>query len=123
MAVSYTHMTKVVTRLAELGIVDARRGRGGGLAITELGRTASVGWLVRRLEGDDEVVQCDGANPVSAAVELPTADAPAPGPDAFYTALDDITIAELAAPPTRNVLLALPRLAHDTEVRARTIGG
>ena len=31
-------------------------------------------------------------------------------------------LAELAAPPTRNVLLALPRLAHDTEVRARTIG-
>src|SRR6187397_2057248 len=63
LSVSYTHMTKVITRLGELGIVDARRGRNGGLAITELGRTATVGWLVRRLEGLDEVVECDGANP------------------------------------------------------------
>lgn len=122
LAVSYTHMTKVVTRLAELGIVDARRGRGGGLAITELGRTASVGWLVRRLEGDDEVVQCDGANPCPLRSNCRLRDALRRAQNAFYTALDDITIAELAAPPTRNVLLALPRLAHDTEVRARTIG-
>ena len=43
--VSYSHATKVVTRLGELGIVTTRRGRGGGLSITELGRTATIGWL------------------------------------------------------------------------------
>src|SRR6476661_5403628 len=36
LSVSYTHAAKVITRLGELGIVDARRGRAGGLAITEL---------------------------------------------------------------------------------------
>src|SRR5262245_11887868 len=57
---SYTHTAKVTARLAELGVIRARRGRGGGMAITELGRTATAGWLARRLEGSGEVVQCDG---------------------------------------------------------------
>lgn len=59
---SYAHTTKVVARLSELGVVTTRRGRGGGLTITELGRTASIGWLARQLEGDDEVVDCEGGN-------------------------------------------------------------
>ena len=122
LAVSYTHATKVVTRLAELGLVDARRGRGGGLAITELGRTASVGWLVRRLEGEDEVVECDGTNPCPLRSNCRLRGALRRAQTAFYEALDDITLAELAAPPTRNVLLALPRVGRDTEERDRTIG-
>ena len=61
--VSYTHATKVTARLAELAVVSTRRGRGGGLAITELGRTATVGWLARRLEGPGEVIQCEGDAP------------------------------------------------------------
>ena len=31
LAVSYTHATKVVARLSDLGVVTTRRGRGGGL--------------------------------------------------------------------------------------------
>src|SRR4051794_33597811 len=54
------HIAKAVARLAELGMVNARRGRVGGLELTEAGRHASVGWLVRRLEGDAEVIDCAG---------------------------------------------------------------
>lgn len=60
MDVPYAHMAKVVTRLQHLGVVEARRGRGGGLALTELGRRSSVGWLTRTLEGEEEVVGCEG---------------------------------------------------------------
>jgi Rrf2 family nitric oxide-sensitive transcriptional repressor len=55
--VSYLRMTKVITRLAELGVIGARCGRGGGLATTELGRTARVGWLVRRREAHTRFVE------------------------------------------------------------------
>ncbi|MGQ4427144.1 nitric oxide-sensing transcriptional repressor NsrR, partial [Streptomyces violaceoruber] len=60
--VPYTHAAKAITRLQHLGVVEAQRGRGGGLTLTDLGRRASVGWLVRELEGEAEVVDCEGDN-------------------------------------------------------------
>lgn len=121
LSVSYAHMTKVVTRLGELGIVDARRGRNGGLAITELGRTATVGWLVRKLEGLDEVVECEGANPCPLRHGCSLRSALRRAQDAFFESLDNLTIDELALPPTKNVLLALPR-ARSQELPTGTIG-
>jgi Rrf2 family nitric oxide-sensitive transcriptional repressor len=114
LAVSYTHATKVITRLAELGIVDARRGRGGGLAITELGRTASVGWLARRLEGDGEVVECEGAQPCPLRSGCRLRSALRRAQEAFFASLDTVTIDDLTQSPTRAVLLGLPRPA-DTD--------
>jgi ferredoxin-NADP reductase len=60
---SENHIAKAVARLADLGMVYARRGRVGGLTLTDAGRHTSIGWLVRRLEGDREVIECGGANP------------------------------------------------------------
>lgn len=45
---SDNHIAKAVSRLSELGLVQARRGRIGGLTLTEEGRHASIGWLVRQ---------------------------------------------------------------------------
>jgi Rrf2 family nitric oxide-sensitive transcriptional repressor len=113
LSVSYLHMTKVITRLAELGVIDARRGRGGGLAITELGRTARVGWLVRRLEnpsGTGEVIECEGPSPCPLRFGCRLRGALRVAQDAFYASLDELTIEDLIGPPTKNVLLALPGL-------------
>ncbi len=44
---SENHIAKAVSRLVELGLVEARRGRIGGLSLTDEGRAASVGRLVR----------------------------------------------------------------------------
>ncbi len=52
MDVPYTHAAKVVAELQHRGLLTARRGRGGGLTLTEQGRGASVGGLVRSLEGE-----------------------------------------------------------------------
>ena len=60
---SENHIAKAVARLSDLGLVSARRGRVGGLTLTDEGRNASIGWLVRRLEGDREVVECGGSAP------------------------------------------------------------
>lgn len=67
MQVPYTHTAKVVARLQHLGLVEARRGRGGGLTLTGAGRSASIGGLVRELEGPGDVVECEGSTPARCA--------------------------------------------------------
>lgn len=113
MAVSYTHATKVVTRLAELGVVHARRGRSGGLTLTDAGRTVSVGWLVRRLEGTGEVVTCEGPTPCPLRTACRLRHLLRDAQEAFFRSLDDHTVASLAEPPTGPVLLTLTRPGQD----------
>lgn len=107
LSIPYTHTAKVVARLSELGMVEARRGRGGGLSITDTARHTSVGWLTRALEGDGEVVTCEGDTPcpLRNACRLRTALRRAQ--DAFYDSLDGITVADLTSPPTSQTLLTL----------------
>ncbi|WP_299565753.1 Rrf2 family transcriptional regulator [uncultured Mycolicibacterium sp.] len=94
------HVAKAVSRLVDLGMVRARRGRVGGLALTEAGRQARIGWLIRRLEDDREVIDCGGPNPcplVSAGCRLRRALADAK--EAFYRELDRFTVADLVSRP------------------------
>lgn len=90
------HIAKAVARLVELGMVNARRGRVGGLSLTEDGRTVSVGWLVRRLEGDAEVVDCDGGSPCPLIAGCRLRRVLAEAKEAFYRALDNHTLEDLA---------------------------
>ncbi|ORB29126.1 RrF2 family transcriptional regulator [Mycolicibacterium parafortuitum] len=105
---SENHIAKAVSRLVELGLVEARRGRIGGLSLTDAGRTASVGRLVRELEGDREVVDCQGltACPLIAACRLRHALAQAK--EAFYRELDRYTVTDLARSPALTVIALGP---------------
>ena len=107
MGVQYTHAAKVVARLQHLGVVEARRGRGGGLALTGSGRSSSVGHLVRELEGTGDVVDCEGELPcpLSSACRLRRALRQAQ--EAFYASLDPLRVEDLVAEPTGPVLLTL----------------
>ncbi|MFF9864712.1 nitric oxide-sensing transcriptional repressor NsrR [Streptomyces sp. NPDC013953] len=107
MDVPYTHVAKAITRLQHLGVLEARRGRGGGLALTELGRRASVGWLVRELEGDGEVVACDDDPPCPLRGACRLRRALRDAQEAFYAALDPLTVGDLVASPTGPVLVGL----------------
>ncbi|GHF55111.1 HTH-type transcriptional repressor NsrR [Streptomyces mashuensis] len=111
-AVPYSHAAKVVTRLQHLGVVEARRGRGGGLSLTAAGRSASVGRLVRELEGVGDVVGCedDPPCPLRNACRLRTALRAAQ--EAFYAALDPVTVESLVAAPAGPVLLGLPPVSR-----------
>lgn len=104
---SYTHMAKVVSRLQHLGVVEAARGRSGGLWLTGFGRQASVGWLVRELEGDQEAVDCEGAQPCPLRAACLLRAALRRAQEAFYADLDRVTVADLSAPPAEPVLLGL----------------
>ncbi|MCK0172921.1 Rrf2 family transcriptional regulator [Mycolicibacterium sp. F2034L] len=101
------HIAKAVSRLVELGMVNARRGRVGGLELTDAGRTASVGWLVRRLEGDREVIECGGDDPCPLIAACRLRRALAEAKEAFYRELDRYTITDLAGSPSLPVILQL----------------
>lgn len=107
LAVPYTHVAKVVGRLSEMGVVHARRGRAGGLAITELGRTARVGWLAGALEGEGEVVDCNGPQPCPLRSACRLRGALATARIAFFSSLDEHTVADLVGDPAAGVLLTL----------------
>ncbi|MFI0901224.1 RrF2 family transcriptional regulator [Streptomyces sp. NPDC020983] len=107
MRVPYTHMAKAVAQLQHLGVVEARRGRGGGLALTDAGRRAPVGDLVRTLESDREAVVCEGAEPCPLAAACRLRRALRDAQEAFYGSLNALTVADLVASPTGPVLLSL----------------
>ncbi|MEU6670284.1 Rrf2 family transcriptional regulator [Streptomyces sp. NPDC046727] len=109
MDVPYTHAAKVVAELQHLGLVDARRGRGGGLALTERGRTASVGAVVRTFEGDGDVVECEGATPCPLNSGCRLRGALRRAQEAFFAALDPVTLSEIVADPTGPLLLGIAR--------------
>ncbi|NBE55765.1 RrF2 family transcriptional regulator [Streptomyces boluensis] len=106
-AVPYSHAAKVVTRLRDLGVVEARRGRGGGLALTGRGRTGSLGRLVRELEGVGDVVGCEDDPPCPLRSACRLRGVLREAQEAFYATLDPVTVEDLVADPTGPVLLAL----------------
>ncbi|MFT4087803.1 MAG: Rrf2 family transcriptional regulator [Gordonia sp. (in: high G+C Gram-positive bacteria)] len=107
LAVPYSHVAKVVARMSELGVLHSRRGRTGGLSITDLGRTASVGWVTRQLEGDSPVVECGGERPCPLRAACRLRGALARAQNAFYESLDTLTVADLIDDPTGATLLTL----------------
>lgn len=106
-AVPYSHAAKVVTRLQHLGVVEARRGRGGGLALTTRGRTVSIGILTRELEGVGDVVGCEDDPPCPLRSGCRLRSALRNAQEAFYAALDPFTVEDLIAAPTGPLLLTL----------------
>ncbi|CAM3168361.1 Rrf2 family transcriptional regulator [Streptomyces albus] len=106
-AVPYSHLAKVVNRLQHLGVVETRRGRGGGLTLTGAGRTASVGWLVREFEGAGDVVECEGENPCPLHRACRLRSALRAAQEAFFASLDPLTVGDLVGPPTGPVLLGM----------------
>ncbi|MEU9887098.1 Rrf2 family transcriptional regulator [Sphaerisporangium sp. NPDC051011] len=106
-AAPYTHVAKAVSRLQHLGVLEARRGRGGGLEITAAGRQASVGWLVRELEGAGDVVGCEDSPPCPLRGACRLRAALRDAQEAFYAALDPLTVRDLVGDPARPGLVRL----------------
>lgn len=107
--VPYSHVAKVVARLSELGVLHARRGRTGGLAITSLGRTAKVGWLARELEGADPVVDCDHPQPCPLRGACLLKSALTQAQSAFFDDLDRHRVQDLVSADTVALFIPLRR--------------
>ncbi|MFB7335794.1 Rrf2 family transcriptional regulator [Streptomyces adustus] len=111
MGVPYTHTAKIVAELQHMGLLDARRGRGGGLSLTEKGRTVSVGAVVRSFEGEGDVVECEGATPCPLNTACRLRGALRRAQEAFYATLDPVTMQDIVAGPTGPLLLEISRPA------------
>ncbi|MFG2792991.1 RrF2 family transcriptional regulator [Streptomyces sp. NPDC048419] len=108
MDVPYTHAAKVVAELQHMALLDARRGRGGGLSLTAKGRTASAGAVVRAFEGDGDVVDCEGSTPCPLAPACRLRGELRRAQEAFFASLDPVTVEDIAAGPTGALLLGMP---------------
>lgn len=97
---SRAHVSKVVSRLVELGFLEAVKGRNGGIYLRDSATEKSVGKLLRTLE-NNEVVDCVGTD----CPLLPTCllrGKLATAQEAFFAALDPVLIADLIPPKSAN---------------------
>lgn len=95
----YHHVTKTVAKLRSMGLLDAQRGRTGGVLITDAARAASVGAVLRELEAGTALVECQAdelACPLNHGCGLRVALARAQ--EAFYRELDGLTVGDLINP-------------------------
>jgi len=95
--ISRHHLVKVAGMLTDLRLVEAVRGRGGGLRLACAPDQIGVGWVIRRTEPDLHLVECfDTARdtcPITPACELKNVLYQAR--QAFLEVLDRTTVADL----------------------------
>lgn len=110
--ISANHLAKVAQRLTQLGWIASRRGRGGGLLLEPQSPELTIGHVVRTLEPAGDLVECHGQSsscPIEPACHLRSILLEAQ--QAFYTALDRYTLADLGRQPQRLIALLSPGAA------------
>lgn len=97
---SRNHLMKVAQTLVGLGYVSGVRGRTGGLKLAKPAATVRMGEVVRALEDDTCLVECLGDGPttciLTGACLLTRSMSRAR--EAFFSELNEVTLADLAAP-------------------------
>ena len=90
-------MAQVVNQLGQLGFLTTQRGRNGGLSLGRAARDICIGDVFRQVEGGLPMVECfadvDNTCPLVDACRL--RDALTAAAEAFYGALDGITLESL----------------------------
>lgn len=102
---SRNHLSKIVQRLASAGIVETRRGGGGGATLARPPSATRLGDVVRLLEEDHALVECfpngqglctlDGRCALKGRLRA--------AETAFLTELDRTTLEDIALPALRLV--------------------
>lgn len=94
---SENHLAQVIHRLAQLGYLNTARGRTGGLQLGRPAHLIKVGDVIRTFESGVPFTECmtggEDTCPLVAACRLKCALARAL--EAFYSALDPLTLADL----------------------------
>ncbi|WP_138445048.1 Rrf2 family transcriptional regulator [Sinomonas susongensis] len=112
-ATPYNHVSKAIIGLRRLGLIESQRGRRGGVRLTEAGRKATVGAVLRALDDREDVPDCRSAK--GDCVLLPSCglrSALRLAREAFYRELDDVLVRALHPGPSPLTLAqAAPRPA------------
>lgn len=101
--ISYHHLTKVASMLVDAGVVEAVRGRNGGLRLAKLPSDINIGWLVRQTEPDMALVECfdHAANACPISAECGLRSALRDALRAFLAVLDQHTLGDFLGNPAR----------------------
>ncbi|MET4096445.1 Rrf2 family transcriptional regulator [Arthrobacter sp. UYCu712] len=92
----YNHVSKAMTKLRALGLIDVERGRHGGARLSSAGRVATVGQLLRQLDTRTDPADCVAATGTCPLInECRLRRALARAREAFYRELDDVVVASL----------------------------
>lgn len=95
--VSENHLAQVINQLGRLGFLNTQRGRNGGMTLARPTSSIRIGDVFRKVEGEVPSAECfadsDNSCPLTNACRLKMALTDAA--QAFYTALDDITLEAL----------------------------
>lgn len=94
--ISANHVAKVAQTLVQLGYINSRRGRGGGLSLARPAEAIHLGEVVRQTE-NLQLLECFGPHstcPIDPACRLKQVLGHAQ--NAFLDVLDGYTLAELA---------------------------
>jgi Rrf2 family nitric oxide-sensitive transcriptional repressor len=94
---SENHLAQVINQLGHMGFLSTHRGRNGGITLAREMADINIGEVFRRLESAVPLTECfaDGENtcPLVPACRLRLAIADAA--EAFYTQLEDVSLAGL----------------------------
>lgn len=117
------HVVKVVGHLARIGWVEATRGRNGGIRLGAYGNALRVGTVLRELEGDAELADCEGQQ-CRLSRDCRLREALQVGLDAFYNAMNAYTLADMGKGGTGEQIARMHRAflgAPDKPARSRSI--
>lgn len=100
LGLSRNHLAKIMQRLAQAGLVETRRGGGGGAMLARPAETIRLGAVIRLLEEGQPLVDCFGSHGGSCSLDgrcrlkarLRAAE------EAFLDDLDRSSLAEIALP-------------------------
>lgn len=107
--VSQSHLTKVVNCLAEAGLVRTYRGKNGGSRLIVAPADIRIGKVVRELEEDLSIIDCEHSNcPMVPACDLRAVVQQAL--KAFLEVLDQYTLEDIVGPRRKELLQRLSPL-------------
>jgi len=99
-ALSRNHLAKIMQHLSRAGLIETRRGSGGGAVLAHPAEQIRLGAVVRLLEADQPLVECFGPNNACTLddgcglkTRLKSAE------EAFLADLDRSTLADIALTP------------------------
>jgi len=107
--IPHNHMVKVVGHLARAGWVRALRGRNGGLRLAADPQLLTVGQVLRELEGDDELVECEATRCVL-SLDCQLRGVLKAGMRAFYQEMDRHTLASITGGSTGEQIVQMHKL-------------
>lgn len=102
------HLVKVVGQLARVGWIQASRGRNGGLLLLADPATLRLGRVLRELEGDAELVDCEGQQ-CRLRKNCLLRGAMAAGLRAFYDEMDRYALADVSSGTVGEQIIVMHR--------------